>query len=193
MVPGRLVLVDGLFIVMSGLPGSGKTTLGRQLARQLKLAMLDKDDILDVLLDSLGAAETVDRHRLSRAADAVLQATVLNSPSAVVSSFWRRERLSTTSGTPWDWLPQLPGARLVEVHCVCSPTIAVNRFRSRRRHPGHHDVRRSREQLTVQFERLDAEGPLGIGTLVPVPTTDRPDPSQVIAVIQQRLGGAPAQ
>jgi hypothetical protein len=57
--------------------------------------MLDKDDILDALLGSLGAAGPRERQRLSRAADAVLRTVAENTRGAVVSSFWRRERLST--------------------------------------------------------------------------------------------------
>jgi adenylate kinase family enzyme len=188
---GRLALVDRPFIVMTGLPGSGKTTLGRRLATRMGLAMLDKDDILDALLDSLGAPDAAERQRLSRAADAVLQTIASNSPGAVLASFWCHERLSTTSGTPWRWLPQLTDARLVEVHCVCPPALAVERFLTRRRHPGHHDERHSHEQLTAQFETLAAEGPLGIGPLVPAPTSGPTDLLQITTDVEQQLGVTP--
>lgn len=182
-----MVCVERLFVVVSGLPGSGKTTLGRRLAAGLGLAMLDKDDILDALLDSLGAPGVDARQRLSRAADAVLQTVATASPGGVLSSFWRREQLSSTSGTPWAWLRQLSGARLIEVHCQCPPHVAADRFLARQRHPGHHDQRHSRDELLTQFEILAAQGPLGIGRLITVSTADHPQPGQVLTEIEQLL------
>jgi hypothetical protein len=35
------------FVVISGLPGSGKTTLGRRLAPVLRMPLMEKNDILD--------------------------------------------------------------------------------------------------------------------------------------------------
>lgn len=45
------------FIVISGIPASGKTTLASQLAPVLNLPLLDKDDILESLFDSLGIGD----------------------------------------------------------------------------------------------------------------------------------------
>jgi shikimate kinase / 3-dehydroquinate synthase len=39
------------FVVVTGLPGAGKTTVGRALAAALDVPFLDKDDFLDDLLD----------------------------------------------------------------------------------------------------------------------------------------------
>ena len=47
--------------------GSGKSTLGREVARGLDIAFLDKDDYLDALFDSEPLTET--RSVLSRRAD----------------------------------------------------------------------------------------------------------------------------
>ena len=44
--------VDRFFIVVSGLPGSGKSTLGQQLATALGLPFLDKDTILERLFEA---------------------------------------------------------------------------------------------------------------------------------------------
>jgi predicted kinase len=179
--------VGRAFVVMSGLPGSGKTTLGRQLATLLGLAMLDKDDVLDALLQAVGSADPPCRQSLSRASDAVLETIAANSPGAVLSSFWRRERLSTTSGTPTAWLHQLPDARLIEVHCACPPAVAAARFQARRRHSGHHDQQHTTEDLIDQFTRLDVEGPLRVGHLVAVDTSSDVDPDTVANVINRHL------
>jgi uridine kinase len=49
------------FVVISGLPGSGKTTLGRRLAPVLNLPLIDKDDILDRLFELKGSASSAAR------------------------------------------------------------------------------------------------------------------------------------
>jgi glucokinase len=169
-----------LLVVMSGLPGSGKSTLAGGLASALSLPLLDKDDVLEVLLDSPGTS-AVPRAELSRAADAVLQRVVRGmSTGAVVVSFWRYAALSTTSGTPTQWLAGIHGARIVEVFCDCPPALAADRFLSRTRHPGHGDATATREATEAGFQQLQAQGPLGIGRLVRV-ATSRPVDVRLLA------------
>ena len=43
-------------MVLSGLPGSGKTTVARPLGEALGLPLLDKDHILEGLFESLGVS-----------------------------------------------------------------------------------------------------------------------------------------
>ena len=155
-----------LFVVMTGLPGSGKTTLGRAVAARLGLGLLDKDTMLEALFDTLGCDGLPARRQLSRAADAVLRATAEACPGAVLVSFWRRAG-SDEGGTDAGWLAGLPG-RVVEVHCRCPVEVALARFRARARHPGHHDGLRSEAALRAQFEAVAARGALGGFDLVEV-------------------------
>ncbi|SED18936.1 shikimate kinase [Streptomyces sp. TLI_105] len=48
---------DKAFVIVSGLPASGKTTLGRRLATGLGLPLVDKDAILEFLYGSLGVGD----------------------------------------------------------------------------------------------------------------------------------------
>lgn len=89
-----------MFVVMSGLPGSGKTTLGRQLGAALGLDVLDKDDFLEAHFADYAEIDSTLRSTLSRLADAELQERALSASSAVLVSFWRREQVSSTAGTP---------------------------------------------------------------------------------------------
>jgi AAA domain len=57
------------FVVISGLPGSGKTKLGRRLAPALDLPLIDKDAILDRLFQSKVVADAAWRRTLSRESD----------------------------------------------------------------------------------------------------------------------------
>jgi hypothetical protein len=159
---------ERVFVVVSGLPGSGKTTLARPLSTALGLQLLDKDDLLETLLDSLGADSPKERGRLSRASDALMQRLSEATPGAVLSSFWRRESLSTTSGTPTGWLRSLPD--LVEVYCDCPPREAAARFHARARHAGHVDEHKSLASSLWQYERLTDTLPLDIGPVIRVDT-----------------------
>jgi AAA domain len=171
-------------IVVSGLPASGKTTLARALAEALDLPFLDKDDILEALFESLGAGDDAWRGRLSRASDTVLEATARRLNSGVVmTSFWRHPHLSVGSGSPIDWIGHLPATR-VEVYCECSAPTAVERFRDRVRHSGHNDSHRTAEQLLAQFEHLEALGPLGLGRLVRVDTSEGYELGHVVAQVR---------
>ncbi len=74
------------YVIVSGLPASGKSTIGVRLARALGAPHLDKDDILDALFDSLGAGDGARRRELSRAADAVFIRLARSAPGAVLTS-----------------------------------------------------------------------------------------------------------
>ena len=158
---------NAVFVVVSGLPASGKTTLASQLSVRLGISLLDKDAILEALYDGCGCDDEQTRGRLSRASDLVLQRLATAACDAVLVSHWRHPAIDEISGTPTEWLATLPG-RVVEVHVACAVDVAVRRFLERRRHPGHLDKLRGEEELRRQCMQLYERGPLGIGALVTV-------------------------
>ncbi len=171
------------YVIVSGLPGSGKSTLARRLAPALGLPLLDKDDVLEALFDSLGIGDADWRTRLSRSADEVLRRLATQMNGAVLASWWRHPKAEGESGTPIEWLSSLPG-KLVEVYCVCEPRIAAGRFLGRTRHAGHLDRMKNPEDLAADFERLAALGPLGVGTGVRASTE-----GDFAGLVQEILGG----
>jgi hypothetical protein len=147
--------------------------------------VIDKDDLLEASFQSDGGVTPLDRSRLSRQADQVLRQRVESMPGAMVVSHWRRPELSTTSGTPTEWLRVLHA--FVEVHCVCDPETAAERFRRRDRNPAHGDRQRSPEELLYQFRALHRLGPLGYGPVVTVDTEMPVDAAQLAEQIQQAV------
>jgi predicted kinase len=59
-------------ILVTGLPGTGKSTLARELTARHRLPLIAKDHIKEPLLDVLGAANAAQSRRLSDASFAVL-------------------------------------------------------------------------------------------------------------------------
>ena len=139
-------MVARLLVVVSGLPASGKTTVGRQLSEALCLPLLDKDVVLEGLFDSLGCGDRVQRERLSRASDEIVLRLAGASTAAVVVNWWNQDtapaRLVEAADT------------LVEVFCDCPFDLAAARFGARERHPGHLDSQRTPEERDQGLQRL---------------------------------------
>jgi shikimate kinase len=152
-------------IVVSGLAASGKTTVGRALSEGLSLPLIDKDDILEALFDSLGCQDREQRHRLSRASDEVLFRAAASSGPAVLVYWWDHttapHRLRSVADS------------VIEVFCDCPAEVAAARFAARRRHPGHLDSLRTPEEHAegIRRTRESYRGPLRLdGSLITVDT-----------------------
>ena len=147
------------FVVVSGVPASGKTTVAAVLAKRLALPNFDKDAFLEALFLIEGVGTLDWRRELSRRADAQFQAQASSQGAAVLSSWWKHPASEADSGTPIGWLgaSQIVAA---EVYCKCSPSIAAERFLQRKRHPGHLDGRWPRESLVAMLEQQARLGPL---------------------------------
>jgi len=176
------------FVLVSGLPGSGKTTLGRRLASALGLPLLDKDDILERLFESKGIGDAAWRRGLSRESDAILEREVGSSNGAVLASFWRVSGMPAESGTPIDWIAAL-SAQIVTVQCDCEPEIAGERFLRRTRHPGHLDSQTSYSDLLTNLQELARLEPLSIGTRIVVDTSAESDLDSVVRDVRTALAG----
>lgn len=154
-------------LVVSGLPASGKSSVGALLSEALSLPLIDKDTILEALFDTLGCADRDERFRLSRASDEVLFRLAAASESAVLVNWWEHDSARTR-------LREM-ASTVVEVFCDCPVEVAAARFEARRRHPGHHDARRTPAQVEEGVSRMREtfRGPLGIGPVVHVDTQRR--------------------
>ena len=131
-----------LFVVVSGPPASGKSTLAPVLARELHLPLVAKDTIKDALMAHLPVPDVEASKQLGRAAVAAMLAVAAESTVGAVieSNFYRSVAIETLAG--------LPG-QVVEVFCRCDHVIARERYRSRagRRHAGHFDAVRTDDEL----------------------------------------------
>jgi predicted kinase len=169
------------FVVVSGLPGSGKTTVAAPLATELGLPLLSKDAIKESLWDALGGGDAAWSRRLGAAAMEVLWRLAADAGVAVLESNFHpafAHRFAALAGP------------IVEVHCRCDADLARSRYATRRRHPCHFDLTYGLDM----FDRWVAEaGPLALGgELVVLDTTHPVGPAQVVclaATLRAHLSG----
>lgn len=144
-----------LFVVVSGSPASGKSTLAMELAPALDLPLVMKDTIKEAIADELGAPDVEASKKLGAATMRVLVALAKEMPGGVLESTWLPELAR----------PQLRelGSPIVEVLCDVPVDYAIERYRERAgsRHPVHFDEEKlDPDDFRARGEPIDGGWPV---------------------------------
>lgn len=170
------LVVEAVFVVVSGPPASGKSTLAPALAHDLGLPLIAKDTIKDALMSLLPVPDLEASRQIGRGAVAAMLAVAAESPIGAVieSNFYRSVAVAD--------LRRLPG-RVVEVFCRCEQAIANDRYRRRAgtRHAGHFDSVRTHEEL---WNEEVAEPVAGGWPVLEVNTNHPVDVAEVLAFVR---------
>ena len=175
MVWGRL---PEMFVLVSGLPGSGKSTVAAPLARAVGLPLLARDDIKEALWDALGPGDVEFSRRMGGASNEVFKRVARSLRSAVLDNFFHAGDRANIEAL---------GGPFLEVHCSPPPEVAKARYSARTRHPCHFDL----EYGVPQFDRwIEHDNrALSLGPVLELDTSEPSDIEAVAAWLRVRLFG----
>jgi glucokinase len=160
-------------VIVTGAPGVGKSTLAEALSRELSFVLIAKDDLKEVLFDSMGTGDRAWSRKLGTTSFDLMflfARRVLEAGGSCIldANFTRVEPLLA-----------LPADRVVQFFCTAPRAVVVSRYASRERHPGHLDGEIAEELA----ERLDAGEwqPLDLGGETIVVDTTQPSDLEALA------------
>lgn len=164
-------------VVVSGAPGTGKSTVAELLADQFRLPLLSLDTIKEALGDTLGLGDEAWSTRVGDAAAEVLFRLARSFPGVIAEGWWRGARRDRAIQEFGGW---------IEVFCHCEPHVAEERMRARigsGRHPIHRDVMNPAVVEDVGAV-VNSVTPLSIGSaLIDVDTTEGLDAPGTVAAL----------
>lgn len=153
-------------VIITGVPGTGKSTLARTLSLRLAWRVFHHDDIKERLYDASGIAIADLNQETSRHFGAMAEAAVLAAAGetlragfpCIIESFFRPE------SPPPALALLVRESSATQVHCVTPAAVSIARYRARHergeRHPVHLDQIEASER---------ASDPLPDSALTPVP------------------------
>jgi predicted kinase len=158
-----------LVVLVTGVPGSGKSTLGRAVARELGLPLISVDVIKEALFRTLGVDDRAWSLQVRAAALGVVFSLLPDCAAGAVIDVWIdpardqqtfREAFASAVGE---------GDVIREILCEVPGDVAASRYAGRDRDPGHLPA----DDATLSRIRAAAAliSPLGIAPALRVDTS----------------------
>ncbi|MBN1668358.1 MAG: AAA family ATPase [Anaerolineales bacterium] len=164
-----------LLVIVTGLPGTGKTAMARRLAQRFDLPLIHKDGYKEILFDAFGWSDPEWSHQLSKASFQIQFHTLEILLKASVSCLAEGNFDARQASPEFQKLQARQPHQVLQIVCVTDGPVLWQRFLKRagaqHRHPGHTESggpERFREMLLAgRSPSLDLEG-----MIMEVDTTD---------------------
>lgn len=159
--------MEDVVVVVTGIPGSGKTTLANALSVQMGWPLISKDVVKEALFDALGTGDLQWSQRLGRAGHLVMYSLAATIPRVILEAHFQRGLAE----------PEILALnrRMVQVYCRCPIDVAAERYRRRIDDPNRHAGHLPEHQSDDVIERWmkDAPAPLDLpdALLIEIDTT----------------------
>lgn len=165
-------------ILIQGLPATGKTSIGKEIATRLALPFLSKDSYKERIFDALNL-ENPDLAWSKKIGAVSFEVTYLvieqllsANVSCVVETAWIHKFAEPAISK----ILEKYNANLVQVFVTSDPEVRVKRFQERAqtdRHPAHMDTNRLEQNTNESNNTADVSTPLNLpGKLIEIDTTD---------------------
>ena len=154
-----------LLVIVNGLPGTGKTTLARRLAADVKLPIFSRDGIYETLYDALECERNGSPPLMGAAAFALLYyvvgAVLAVGQSLVVEGFFGRPELRSAEFLQ---LQRTHDFEPLQILCRADGQVLLERFLARVESVGRHEGHRKSDREWIEENR----GRLLQGQLTPL-------------------------
>ena len=131
-------------IIISGPQGTGKTTLGKRLEQEFKLPFFSKDNIKEVIFDTLGWKDREFSVKVGTTAYGILYSIIDTMLKSGCSLIVESNFLAKYDSKKFIDFKEKYGVTPFEIQLHCEGNILFKRFKERSfsqdRHPGHVDT-----------------------------------------------------
>ena len=158
-------------IIVTGLPGSGKTEIGKRIAREFSFPIVHKDDIKELLFDRLGWKDRSWSKKRSLASYDLMTCFLESQLSAGKSCIAEANFRAGEHEDRFNLFVQKYHCQIIQILCFAEGPVLWERFQNRKRHPGHVDVLTHDEMKPALLE--EKPDPIQIkGKVIRIDTTD---------------------
>ncbi|MBI4117607.1 MAG: AAA family ATPase [Parcubacteria group bacterium] len=155
-------------IIITGLPASGKTTIGKKLSEHFRLPMFSKDMIKELIFDGFGSADREFSKKVGCAAYDLMHRFLEEFLKCDLSCILESNFTACNDNEIFKKLEEKYSPKFIQIFCFADGKVLFERFQSRvesgERHPGHQDANNTEEFQRILYkgksEPLDVESRL---------------------------------